>query len=354
MSEIRSEEGLTELRDLVAQTLDKNGALAKIKAELRASVFLALEEQESIENKTPFLNQPLKDFLSTSEGELISCLVREFLEYFHLDYTLSVFDQETYHDKEYHYMGREKLCQDLKIRRSDVNGPVLADVLQLASHEDFRADNRSYADDDSISLEYIPNSHSENMRLDHKSDKRHDKSSVTGVETIKVTLQPKNKQREEKSDESGSSSNSSNEGHKLKEKRQTNGSTRSSQESENDSQKNEPNCPPISSPIRNEGELKTAFDADSLGAYEEEFQSYTSVNEGNGENVEAKGPVSPPAASVSEEIEEEIPSAVDELLSSNVSAGEDTTADATISNATGVADYMEELQNSKKADGNES
>ncbi|XP_046392470.1 centrosomal protein 43-like [Ischnura elegans] len=348
MSEIRSEEGLTELRDLVAQTLEKNGALAKIKAELRASVFLALEEQESIENKTPFLNQPLRDFLSTSEGELVSCLVREFLEYFHLDYTLSVFDQETYHEKEYHYMGREKLCQDLKIR-SDANGPLLADVLQLASQEDYRTGNRSYNEDDSASLEYAPNSISENMRLDLKSDKRHERSLVSGVETIKVTLQPKSKQNEDKSNDSGSSSNSSHETDKSNNIGQITESPILNQESKNDEGKKE-ESPVASTPIPNQGKSRITFDPDSLGAGEEEFQSYTSVNEDNGGDIKAKGRVSPPAASVSEEIEEEIPSAVDEPLSSNVSGGEDTTADATISNPTGVADYMEDLQSERKAE----
>ncbi|XP_072712350.1 centrosomal protein 43 isoform X3 [Ciconia boyciana] len=71
----------TELRDLLVQTLESSGVLNKIKgscchqskkshyasycvpllsyfvlAELRAAVFLALEEQEKVENKTPLLN----------------------------------------------------------------------------------------------------------------------------------------------------------------------------------------------------------------------------------------------------------------------------------------------------------
>ncbi|XP_072907857.1 centrosomal protein 43 isoform X4 [Hemitrygon akajei] len=39
----------TELRDLLVQTLENSGVLNKLKAELRAAVFLALEEQERIE-----------------------------------------------------------------------------------------------------------------------------------------------------------------------------------------------------------------------------------------------------------------------------------------------------------------
>ena len=36
----------TELRDLVTQTLENNGLLGKIQAQLRAGVFLALEETD--------------------------------------------------------------------------------------------------------------------------------------------------------------------------------------------------------------------------------------------------------------------------------------------------------------------
>ncbi|XP_039737425.1 centrosomal protein 43 isoform X4 [Pteropus medius] len=39
----------TELRDLLVQTLENSGVLNRIKAELRAAVFLALEEQEKVE-----------------------------------------------------------------------------------------------------------------------------------------------------------------------------------------------------------------------------------------------------------------------------------------------------------------
>ncbi|XP_069103533.1 centrosomal protein 43-like isoform X2 [Argopecten irradians] len=84
----------TELRDLVAQTLETNGVLGKIRAQLRASVFLALEDQESVQNKTPFSNPDLKKYLNTKEGRTTAALVREFLEFFNLEFTLAVFDPE--------------------------------------------------------------------------------------------------------------------------------------------------------------------------------------------------------------------------------------------------------------------
>ncbi|KAF7408136.1 hypothetical protein HZH66_002673 [Vespula vulgaris] len=117
----------TELRDLVVQTLENNGVLAKVRAELRASVFLALEEQESVMNPEPLLNKTVKQYLANSEGKLLFSLVREFLEYFGLDYTISVYDPETYVGKEYNYVGRNKLCEELGINSSE---PLLGEILK--------------------------------------------------------------------------------------------------------------------------------------------------------------------------------------------------------------------------------
>ncbi|KZC12203.1 PREDICTED: putative uncharacterized protein DDB_G0282133 [Dufourea novaeangliae] len=124
----------TELRDLVVQTLENNGVLAKVRAELRASVFLALEEQESVMNPEPLLNKSVKQYLANSEGKLLFSLVREFLEYFGLDYTISVYDPETYFGKEYNYVGRNKLCEELGI---ESNEPLLGEILKNSMNSAF-------------------------------------------------------------------------------------------------------------------------------------------------------------------------------------------------------------------------
>ncbi|XP_075718097.1 centrosomal protein 43 [Rhinoderma darwinii] len=84
----------TELRDLLIHTLENNGVLNKIKAELRASVFLALEEQERAENKPSLLNENLRQFLATRDGRLVVGLLTDFLQHFHLDFTLAVLQPE--------------------------------------------------------------------------------------------------------------------------------------------------------------------------------------------------------------------------------------------------------------------
>ncbi|XP_078699802.1 uncharacterized protein LOC144926675 isoform X5 [Branchiostoma floridae x Branchiostoma belcheri] len=128
----------TELRDLVAQTLETNGVLGKIRAQLRASVFLALEEQGALESKSQLVNQDLKKFLNTKEGRMVAALVREFLIHFNLDYSLAVFDPETNFDscvQGEKYEGRDALARELNILESDDSSrlPLLTEVVKRMS-----------------------------------------------------------------------------------------------------------------------------------------------------------------------------------------------------------------------------
>ncbi|NWH72516.1 FR1OP protein, partial [Piaya cayana] len=120
----------TELRDLLVQTLESSGVLNKIKAELRAAVFMALEEQEKVENKTPLVNESLRSFLGTKDGRLVAGLVAEFLRFFNLDFTLAVFQPEssTLNGLD----GRENLARDLGITETEgtVDGPLLLEVVR--------------------------------------------------------------------------------------------------------------------------------------------------------------------------------------------------------------------------------
>ncbi|XP_005390786.2 PREDICTED: FGFR1 oncogene partner isoform X1 [Chinchilla lanigera] len=126
----------TELRDLLVQTLENSGALNRIKAELRAAVFLALEEQEKVENKTPLVNESLKKFLKTKDGRLVASLVAEFLQFFNLDFTLAVFQPETstFQGLE----GRENLARDLGIIEAEgtVGGPLLLEVIRRCQQKE--------------------------------------------------------------------------------------------------------------------------------------------------------------------------------------------------------------------------
>ncbi|XP_028413920.1 FGFR1 oncogene partner-like [Dendronephthya gigantea] len=119
-----------DLRDLVAHTLENNGVLGRIKAELRANVFMVLDAHDKNEmNQLPFVNEKLKNFINTKEGRLVTGLVKEFLEFFGLEYSLAVFDPETgFGDR---YQGREGLAEDLNLSNVvNSSKPVISSLLE--------------------------------------------------------------------------------------------------------------------------------------------------------------------------------------------------------------------------------
>ncbi|XP_047184559.1 FGFR1 oncogene partner isoform X2 [Scophthalmus maximus] len=123
----------TELRDLLIQNLENNGVLNKLKAEMRAAVFLAMEEQDKVENKT-LINEDLKKCLNTRDGRLVASLIVDFLQVFNLDLTLAVFQPEI--NSLNGLDGRDVVCRDLDLSESEVNRkcPLLLELLRRGRH----------------------------------------------------------------------------------------------------------------------------------------------------------------------------------------------------------------------------
>ncbi|GFQ95284.1 FGFR1 oncogene partner [Trichonephila clavata] len=121
-------EGETELRDLIVQNLETSGFLNKIKAELRAGVFLAFEEEGSLRSKIPLFNKSFDEFIGTSDGKLAVSIVREFLEYFNLNFTLSVFDPEIACTAP--CLNRSEICNKLNFKNSEIDGPLISALLK--------------------------------------------------------------------------------------------------------------------------------------------------------------------------------------------------------------------------------
>lgn len=119
----------TELRDLVTQTLENNGLLGKIQAQLRAGVFLALEDTDK-KNRKVHHNKRLQQFLSTKEGLLAAGIVQEFLEFFQLDYTGAVFEPECGMSGKYE--GRPALERQIDYDVSD-ELPLIAAIIKQRS-----------------------------------------------------------------------------------------------------------------------------------------------------------------------------------------------------------------------------
>ncbi|XP_035278758.1 FGFR1 oncogene partner isoform X10 [Anguilla anguilla] len=126
----------TELRDLLIQNLENNGVLNKIKAELRAAVFLALEEQDKVENKTPLVNESLKKCLNTKDGRLVASLITDFLQVFNLDFTLAVFQPEI--NSLNGLESREAVARELGVTEQEGNRgtPLLLELVKRSRHKD--------------------------------------------------------------------------------------------------------------------------------------------------------------------------------------------------------------------------
>jgi len=121
-----------ELKDLVAKVLDDGGILGKMKAQLRAHVYTALETG-NVSSTSQLANPSLRQFLSSTSGRLVASLVREFLEFFHLDFSLAVFDPETNLGHDFQYRGRTKLMDALGLTELvDPMCPLLSEVMRLS------------------------------------------------------------------------------------------------------------------------------------------------------------------------------------------------------------------------------
>nr|XP_021189978.2 dentin sialophosphoprotein [Helicoverpa armigera] len=134
----------TELRDLVIEALERNGSLAKIRALLRANIFLAFEDE--CENLKQNVN--LDNVLKLPEGIIALSVVHEFLEFCCLKNTLFVYRSESRQGNEYNYSGKKKLAEKLNLPKCDnLKEPLLLTLIKnmLLPHQ------KKYYDPNAIS-----------------------------------------------------------------------------------------------------------------------------------------------------------------------------------------------------------
>lgn len=81
---------MEELKNLVVETLDKNGSLDSIRAQLRSSVFGAIQSEQKKSIKTE-----ASKIMETEVGEYSAELLRDFLEKSEAVHTLHVFSLES-------------------------------------------------------------------------------------------------------------------------------------------------------------------------------------------------------------------------------------------------------------------
>lgn len=89
-------ENLSELKGLMFQTLEANGILGQLRAQIRTSVFKIIDNQDEMENPKQraksalhWENKKARECLSTSKeySLLLGELIREYLDFYKLDYS---------------------------------------------------------------------------------------------------------------------------------------------------------------------------------------------------------------------------------------------------------------------------
>ena len=88
---------MEEMKELIIQSLESKGVLGQIRAHLRSAVFKVVDEQDQQFNTGCGLkweNKTLYKILETKIGTLLAEIIREFMEYFRMDYSLSIFIPE--------------------------------------------------------------------------------------------------------------------------------------------------------------------------------------------------------------------------------------------------------------------
>ncbi|KAL3650042.1 Protein TONNEAU 1a [Castilleja foliolosa] len=166
---------MMDLKTLVTRTLEKKGVLARIRAELRASVFEAIEEEDKVIEKDESLppallgscNDSAKQLHNSPSGRLLTALICEYLDWSQLNHTLKVYLPECNLPKE---SWKTELKEFSRKNAYDLNqngetGPLLLDVLEgFLKYENLsqgRSGNRRVTTPDA---EHLSNMEARNFR----------------------------------------------------------------------------------------------------------------------------------------------------------------------------------------------
>nr|GMD31774.1 protein TONNEAU 1A-like [Ipomoea batatas]GME12540.1 protein TONNEAU 1A-like [Ipomoea batatas]GME12903.1 protein TONNEAU 1A-like [Ipomoea batatas] len=131
---------MMDLKTLVTRTLEKKGVLAKIRAELRASVFEAIEGEDRVIEKEEGLppallgscNDRAKQLHNSPSGRLLTALICEYLDWAQLNHTSKVYLPECNLQKDFWKSELKEFSSKngYDINRNGDSGPLLLDVLE--------------------------------------------------------------------------------------------------------------------------------------------------------------------------------------------------------------------------------
>ena len=113
-----------ELRELVYQSLERDGLISRLKAQLRAAVFKTIEKASSPSHDT---HAPLYD--GGVHGRICRALVLDWLEYAHLLYTQDILQMETSAPHHPAPLTRNELLEQLHLTNSSSRSKPLLHAL---------------------------------------------------------------------------------------------------------------------------------------------------------------------------------------------------------------------------------
>lgn len=123
---------MDELKNLVIQTLETNGILGQLRAQLRSCVFKVIDNQEQIEKGHSgfhWENPNAKKVLSTATGVLCAELIRDFLEFYKLDYTLAIFMPEVNLSQQ-NALSKDELSKKVGLSSASSQKPLMAQLVE--------------------------------------------------------------------------------------------------------------------------------------------------------------------------------------------------------------------------------
>ena len=135
---------MDELKNLVIQSLETNGVLGQVRAQLRSCVFKVIDNQDQVEQKRSSFhweNPKAKALRESKSGSLMAELIKEFLKFYRLDYTLAIYEPETNLKGE---IDREDLAERAGLSNGfDESQPILLQLLE--SFNQGEKGNKSFA-----------------------------------------------------------------------------------------------------------------------------------------------------------------------------------------------------------------
>lgn len=121
---------MEELKNIVIQTLESNGILGNLRAQLRSSVFKVIDSQDkNLKDGCGFQweNPLAPKIVETPEGMMCIDIIREFLEFYRMDYTLSTFLPECSLSQE--PKTRQELEEKVGLPPSNTSMPLLMNLI---------------------------------------------------------------------------------------------------------------------------------------------------------------------------------------------------------------------------------